>query len=110
MASKKKPLRLRVMAEYGSSGIWQVIEKGSFRHAMRDHSSLNLPPALSEAFSRWIARYEERLLAPGEFDAGAFNAEGRRLARELRAHLGPAGSVEFVPEMADGSLGDPEEM
>src|SRR4051794_37674498 len=38
----------RVMAEYGSSGIWKIGSGGPFRHAMMDYSTLKLSNELSE--------------------------------------------------------------
>ena len=100
--------RLRVMAEYGSSGIWIVQNNGMFRHSMVEHSALNMPPKLSKKISHWIEGYEQKLLLDFAFDTDGFNAEGRQIARELFDFMNGKSEVEFVPEDASGGLGMPE--
>lgn len=98
-------MKIRVMAEYGSSGIWAFSDpptKG-FRHGMLEHHRLKLPKALSESFDLWIQRYEDNILQD-RLDTGSFNAEGLRLATLLKQHLGPNRHVEFQGEDRDGSL------
>lgn len=98
--------RLRVMAEYGSSGIWQIGQIGLFRHGMVEHSSLGLPPELAQRFDEWITTYTSQLETPGHFlDIASFNATGRALATELKRFLGPLYEIEYIPENVDGSLG-----
>ena len=92
------------MAEYGSSGIWLVKQCGVFRHSMIEHSGLNLPKSLSAKFDRWIEKYEENLLPDFSFDTDQFNAEGRRLAKELFDFMKGKAEIEFVPENYDGGL------
>jgi hypothetical protein len=101
----RAPPGYRVMAEYGSSGLWRVATRdgGLFRHGMVEHAQLALPPALAEALTAWIDTYERDNLA-GRLDAAAFNAEGLRIARALKAHLGPESHVEHQAEADDGSL------
>ena len=101
------PLRLRVMADYGASGVWQIGSYAPFRHAMVPVDSLGLAPELVERFRGWIDRYG----AIGEpaFDLAAFNAEGRELARQLKAALGDrVASVEFSSEAAGGGVASEE--
>ncbi|MBL8787804.1 MAG: hypothetical protein JNJ59_23075 [Deltaproteobacteria bacterium] len=105
---KPKPLHLRVMAEYGSSGIWRVSPNptGPFRHGMLEHASLDLPADLAQAFDDWIERYTLENLA-GTLDKTAFNLEGHRLATRLKAFLSSRGHtphVELQGEAEDGSL------
>lgn len=99
------PMKIRVMAEYGSSGLWAFSNppaKG-FRHGMLEHHRLKLPRALSDAFDLWIRCYEDD--GPKDsFDAASFNAEGLRLATLLKLHLGPARYVEYQGVDQDGSL------
>jgi hypothetical protein len=98
-------MQLRVMAEYGSSGIWVVARRpgGLFRHGMIEYADLGLSTALSAEFASWVERYEHDN-PNGDLDTEAFNAEGRRLANALKAFLGTAYSVEFQGEADDGSL------
>ncbi len=98
--------RLRVMAEYGSSGIWVAESVGPFRHGMIDHQKLGLPDELAERFGAWIERYWARLR--DEFDAKAFNAEGRALAVALKAFVGSETEVVYEGEAEDGGLLSPE--
>jgi len=102
---KKARLRIRVMAEYGSSGVWgySAGNDGGFRHGMIEHVELGLPPDLSRRLASWIEQYEEHNLA-GTLDTTAFNAEGHLLATLLKAHLGPERHVEFQGEAPDGGL------
>lgn len=94
--------RLRVMAEYGSSGIWVAEQTGLFRHGMVEHATLALPPALAARFDAWIDAYTEGLERP--LDDVAFNAEGMSLARALKAHCGAATEVVYAGERRDGGL------
>lgn len=101
-------MRLRVMAEYSSSGIWRIAPagRGPFRHGMIEHRSLDLPADLARAFDEWIERYTVENLA-GTLDRKAFNLEGHRLATRLRAFLSSCGHtphVELQGEAEDGSL------
>lgn len=105
MKHKKSSLKIRVMAEYGSSGIWGFSEKGAggWRHGMLEHGALKLPKDLSDRFDRWILVYEDQ--NPKDLlDTEAFNAEGMQLARLLKAFLGPTRHVEYQGEGKDGSL------
>lgn len=103
-------LKLRVMAEYGSSGIWGIGQQGLWRHGMIEHSALGLPADLAQRFEQWIDFYDTRL-ADNNFDTAAFNRVGKTLALELKTHLGAAVYVEFVPEFDGGNgLGEAEEI
>ena len=104
------PLRLRVMAEYDSSGIWFMQQMGLFRHGMLPHSALRMPKELAERFTQWIALYDQTLFTPEEFDVVAFNAEGRLLAQALKSHVGDRHYVEFQAETAEGGLCPGEEI
>ena len=98
-------LKLRVMADYGSSGIWGFADPPSsgFRHGMLEHYRLKLPKALSDAFDLWIRRYEDE--APKDLlDTKSFNAEGLRLATLLKQHVGPDRHVEYQGEDDAGQL------
>ena len=106
MVKRQKQLRLRVMAEYASLGIWVIEGVGPFRHGMIEHASLNLPLALAQGFEAWIEGYNDNLGLDGAiFDVHAFNAKGLRLATDLKRHLGPDVYVELIPENAGGELG-----
>lgn len=96
---------IRVMAEYGSSGLWAFSagKGGTFRHGMIEHDALGLSTELRQRLSAWIARYEDENLSD-TLDVPAFNAEGEALARLLKAELGAARQVEFQGESPDGGL------
>lgn len=103
-------LKLRVMAEYCSSGIWLIGRHGVWRHSMIEHSSLRLPTDLSSRFEQWIDLYITQL-DNANFDTESFNCTGRALAKELKSHLGAEVYVEFIPESDEGSgLGAAEEI
>ena len=103
-------LKLRVMAEYCSSGIWVIGQRGIWRHGMISHASLRLPTDLSERFEQWLDLYSTRL-DDTNFDTPSFNHTGRALATELKSYLGENVYVEFVPESDDGTgLGTAEEI
>lgn len=95
--------RLRVMAEYSSSGIW-VIGGGPkpFRHGMIEHRDLRLPPDLAQRFDAWIEAYESL----DEAETTAFNLLGLQLATELKQVVGGGVYVEFVAEADGGGLGE----
>ena len=95
------------MAEYASSGLWEIGTVGLFRHGMVGAGYLKLPVELAAQFERWIAWYDMKL-DDAPFATDAFNDMGRKLAQALKAHLGPESFVEFVPETEEGGLGTPE--
>lgn len=99
---------MRVMAEYGSSGLWgfSASPRGVFRHGMLEADALGLPAELKARLAAWIAWYEDDNLA-GTLDHAAFNAEGRALARLVKAQL-PDRHVEYQGEADDGGLLPPE--
>ncbi len=101
---RRFPERLRVMADYGSSGIWVVKSFGPFRHGMIKHRSLGLPDELARGFREWIDQYWKILDAHADFDSVAFNVEGRRLARALKEHVGSGTEVLFAPIGPDNGL------
>lgn len=105
----KRTLHLRVMAEYGSSGIWGFSPRpagGVFRHGMVEHAALGLPPDLAAAFDAWIRRYEDE--GPGGgLDVADFNRQGLVLAARLAEVLGPDRHVEFQGEAPEGGLAPP---
>jgi hypothetical protein len=101
----QNPMKIRVMADYGSSGIWAFSDPPSkaFRHGMLEHHRLKLPKALSDAFDLWIQRYEDEAPKDG-FDVNDFNAEGLHLATLLKQHLGQNRHVEYQGEGREGSV------
>jgi hypothetical protein len=92
--------RLRVMAEYDSSGIWAAEPVGLFRHGMVGHARLGLPPELASRFDAWIESYWRRL--DGSLDLESFNAEGLELAQALKRHVGSDTEVVFALESDEG--------
>jgi hypothetical protein len=103
------PLKLKVMADYCSSGIWVIRQEGSFLHGMIHHDHLGLPPKLAQQFDEWIIDYTTLLEIPKvPFDTLAFNTKGRMLASALKHFLGPEWSVEYMPEREEGGIGPAE--
>ena len=98
----KRFARLRVMADYDSSGVWAAGPIGPFRHGMVSHAALALPADLAARFDAWIEQYGQR--PDAGFRTAAFNADGLALARALKRHVGPATEVVFAPEADDGHL------
>jgi hypothetical protein len=101
-------LVLRVMADFGSSGVWVDEAIGPFRHGMTEHSDLSLPASLAAAFDAWIETYWDRK----QWDAStveSFNDQGRSLARQLKAFMGASSVVSYQPEAWPTGLG-PEEL
>jgi hypothetical protein len=99
---RRKFKRLRVMAEYGSSGIWAAEPVGPFRHGMIGTAQLGLPSDLAARFERWMEWYWRRL--DDNFDTSAFNTEGLALSRLLKRHVGSDTEVVFAPESEEGGL------
>jgi hypothetical protein len=99
---QKRFARLRVMDEYGSSGVWAAEQVGPFRRGMVRHSTLSLPHDLATRFNAWIGRYWLRREAG--FDTASFNSEGLELAQAIEHHVGPETEVVFTPEAEDGGL------
>lgn len=64
MAEPTEELRLRVMADYLSSGIWIMKPVGPFRHAMISHKKIRLPADLAQQFNDWIEWYNDNLDDP----------------------------------------------
>ncbi len=107
MSKKKKRKvypRLRVMAEYASSGIWAMQSVGLFRHGMVSHGRLQLPPDLRGRFEAWIEKYWENL--EPNFDVASFNAEGLELAIALKKLLGIKVLVVYAPQDKILGLGE----
>ena len=98
METLQFPKTLRVMAEYGSSGIWVVEPTGPFRHGMIEHQALRLPSELAGRFAAWIDDYWQVLDAPDQFDKSKFVATGRKLARDLKAFVGSEVRVLYAAE------------
>jgi hypothetical protein len=87
---------VRVMADYGSSGLWLTYPPGWYGSSGISCEALRLPAALSSRFAAWIETYVCQ--TKKTFDPEAFNRTGRELAQALKEHLGPQSYVEFVPE------------
>lgn len=98
MSNKNLPKKLRVMADYSSSGIW-VIDPGKFapwRHGMISYEVFGLPEELSIRFSDWIKIYDKNLSNEG-LDKD-FDKIGLQLARELKKFLGQDVYIEYEPQ------------
>lgn len=97
---KKLPKKLRVMADYHSSGIWVIEPMLGFRHGMISHEDLGLLANLSNKFKKWIETYNARLNNQ-DFDIKEFDHKGLELAKELKSFVGPSIYVEYEPEESD---------
>jgi hypothetical protein len=85
----QKEFRLRVMAEYGSSGIWGIGLIGPYRRGMVEHEWLRLPVDLSWAFIQWIDWYYKTMPdSEGEAqDIEKYYAAGLPLSEELKGWI-----------------------
>lgn len=104
MLDLKFPYKLRVLAEYESSGIWRSGPNGV---SEVKHEDLGLPPDLRGQFYKWIALYSRRL-AEDDWNLDEFNARGRSIAKDLKVFMGPEIAVEYIPELPSGDEGPPE--
>lgn len=114
-------LMLRVMADWGSSGIWKIGRYGPFRHAMITPKKLGLPRKLGKRFQAWIVSWQQRAMLSdpecehmddtGVPDYEQINEEGRLLARALKQHFGPKARIFFAPDpLGDGEFPPEEEI
>lgn len=89
-------MKLRVMADYESSGIWVIdLKFVPFRHRMIKHESLKLPKELSQKFTDWIRVYWKNYEDHVNFDVEKFDKQGLELAQELKSFLGKNYYVEY---------------
>ncbi len=104
----KAPVKIRVLAEYESSGIWYVTPDGGV--GMLEHEDINLPQELSDKFYQWIALYFGRLTPSiaAVWDLDRFNNMGRQIAQDLKNFVGAEVTVEYVPELPSDKTGQPE--
>jgi hypothetical protein len=77
------------MADYGSAGVWD------HDGAPLDPSSLPLSAKLRTRLARWCDRFEKSFET--EIDLEAFAAEGRAIARAVKAEL-PDWSIVYFDE------------
>jgi hypothetical protein len=77
------------MADYGAAGVWD--HDGD----PIDPARLPLSPRLRARLARWCARFQASF--EGEIDLEAFAAEGRAIARAVKAEL-PGWSVVYFDE------------
>ena len=87
--SKKLTRHLHLMADYGAAGVWD--HDGT----PLDPAKLPLSPKLRTRLARWTARFEKSF--EGEIDLEAFAAEGRAIARAVKAEL-PGWSIVYFDE------------
>src|SRR5271166_4308910 len=89
MSNRKRPRHLHLMADYGAAGVWDHDGKPL------DPARLPLSPKLRARLARWCARFEKSF--EGEIDLEAFAAEGRAIARAVKAEL-PTWSIVYFDE------------
>ena len=89
MSDPRRQRHLRLMADYGSAGVWD------YDNTPLDPARLPLSPKLRGRLARWCARFEKSFEA--EIDLEAFAAEGRAIARAAKAEL-PDWSVVYFDE------------
>jgi hypothetical protein len=82
---------LHLMADYGAAGVWD------HDGAPLDPAKLPISPKLRERLARWCARFQKSFET--EIDLDAFAAEGRAIARAVKAEL-PNWSVVYFDEAA----------
>jgi hypothetical protein len=79
------------MADYGAAGVWD--HDGT----PLDPARLPLSPKLRARLARWCSRFQKSFET--EIDLDAFAAEGRAIARAIKAEL-PDWSIVFFDEAA----------
>ncbi len=79
------------MADYGRAGVW------NHDGAPLNPDRLPLSPRLRERLARWCARFQTSF--EHEIDLDAFAAEGRAIARAVKAEL-PDWSIVYFDEAA----------
>jgi hypothetical protein len=92
---------IKLMAEYGLTVLWWGHDSGKIGPI--DPESLPLNTELKAALHEWAIRYDGTLNREYPPDSGfaspadeeAFEAEGKRLWKELQAQLGPAYHVAY---------------
>lgn len=89
MSNRKRPRHLHLMADYGSAGVWD------YDGNPLDPARLPLSEKLRARLARWTARFEKSF--EGEIDLEAFAAEGRAIARAVKAEL-PTWSIVYFDE------------
>jgi hypothetical protein len=89
--STRRRRNLHLMADYGSAGVWD------HDGAPLDPARLPLSPKLRTRLARWCARFQKSFEA--EIDLNAFAAEGRAIARAVKAEL-PTWSIVYFDEAA----------
>jgi hypothetical protein len=82
---------LHLMADYGSAGVWD------HDGAPLDPDKLPLSPKLRARLARWSARFQKSFET--EIDLDAFAAEGRAIARALKAEF-PDWTIIYFDEAA----------
>ena len=80
-----------MMADYGSAGVWD--HDGAPLAVGR----LPISPKLRARLARWCDRFQKSF--EGEIDLEAFAAEGRAIARAIKAEL-PEWSIVYFDEAA----------
>lgn len=86
----RPPNKLIVDSEYGSSGLCVMID-GRFR--MIELDDLDLPPSLCDQFNDWGEMLYELRLSPDLLND--YIAAGRKVARALKAFVGPNVIVDY---------------
>lgn len=104
------PKRLRVMAEFGSSGIFSAVNADPENRVMVPLDDLRLPADLRARFEHWMGIYWDMANSPTSFDLGKTNDIGRQLAKALKAHVGSGTYVEYQPISITGARGRAEEI
>jgi hypothetical protein len=87
----KPPRWVRVMADYGSAGLWD------HDGAPLNPNRLPLSPKLRERLARWCVRFQRSF--EREIDLDTFAAEGRAIARAVKTEL-PDWSIVYFDDAA----------
>ena len=86
---------LRVAAEYGSSGLWEIDLPKQETYGVG--SMIELPEEIRERLRAWCAEYDR--LDPWKrtkgYDWEAFHEEGLGIAKAIKRVLGPEWYVEY---------------
>ncbi len=102
------PKRVLVMAEIGSSGIFDASGPDPESRTMLTHVQLGLPPDVRRRFEHWLGLFWDISNRPTSFDLGKTNEIGRVVAEALKGFLGAAVVVEYQPISITGARGKVE--
>ena len=94
-------MRIRVMPEFCSTGLWDLDHK----NMMIDFEELKIPKDLIQEIEKWIDDYDFNYDLDKNYmkDANLMNEEGMKIARKLK-YIFPDIYIEYKGENNDGLM------